>query len=366
MVDYLVYLTISAATFALFALGLNVQWGLTGLINFGHVAFMTVGAYGAILLSMQGVPLLASVAIGAGLAALLGLLVGTTALRLREDYLAIVTIGISELLRQIALNEEWLTQGALGLQQFPLPLADYQPGPWGKGAAIAVLTLLALIAVAALWRGIRQQQRQRQARQQRSWDLLLWGAAATLLGGTLYTSGAIALANYDYKAGLMLLVLVVLALVYAGVGRLAQSPWGRVLKSIREDEQVPRALGKDIFGYKLQAFMLGSAIAGVAGAFYAWQLTAVYPQNFDPLISFYAWTIVILGGSGRNAGVLLGAVLFWGYNSLTRFVLPDLLPLDDARVSALRIMAIGAILMGLMVWRPQGVLGSKEELTLGR
>ena len=111
MVGYLVFLTISTGLFALFGLGLNLQWGFAGLINFGHVAFMTVGAYTTVLLSSKGVPLFIAVIIGAAIAALLGLLIGSSTLRLREDYLAIVTIGVSELLRLIALNEEWLTQG---------------------------------------------------------------------------------------------------------------------------------------------------------------------------------------------------------------------------------------------------------------
>jgi neutral amino acid transport system permease protein len=108
MFGYLVVLVISAATYALFGLGLNLQWGFTGLINFGHVAFMTVGAYTTVLLSAQGVPMAIAVLIGAALAAILGLLIGLSTLRLREDYLAIVTIGVSELIRLVVLNEEWL------------------------------------------------------------------------------------------------------------------------------------------------------------------------------------------------------------------------------------------------------------------
>ncbi|NJO94006.1 MAG: branched-chain amino acid ABC transporter permease, partial [Hydrococcus sp. RM1_1_31] len=119
---YIVFLISSAGLYGLFALGLNVQWGYTGLINFGHVAFMTIGAYTTALLSILGVPLLIAVLIGAGLAALLGLLIGMTTLRLREDYLAIVTIGVSELVRLVALNEEWLTKGSFGIQRYPLPL----------------------------------------------------------------------------------------------------------------------------------------------------------------------------------------------------------------------------------------------------
>ena len=164
----------------------------------------------------------------------------------------------------------------------------------------------------------------------------------------------------------MLLVLLILALVYWGLQVLVKSPWGRVLKAIREDEEIPRALGKNVFWYKLQAFMLGGAIAGVAGAFYAWQLTTVYPSNFEPLVTFNAWTMVVLGGAGNNAGAVLGAIIFWAYDALTREYLPQLGLLNSTQLGPFRIMVIGLILMVLMIWRPQGLLGKKEELTLGK
>ncbi len=381
MVGYLTFLTISTAIFALFGLGLNLQWGFTGLINFGHVAFMTIGAYATVLLVDDlGVPMPLAVICGALLAAVLGASVGTATLRLREDYLAIVTIGVSETLRLVALNEEWLTRGARGVQGFPLPLEDFRPNAIGKGACIALLSLVFALGAWYLWRWLRSVKLP---------SAIAGGILGYGLGGSVYVSGVLALLDYRYKAGLMLLVVLVLATVYGLLEWLTASPWGRVLKAIREDEEIPRALGKNVFWYKLQAFMLGGAIAGVAGTFYAWQLTTVYPNNFLPLISFYAWTIVALGGAGNNAGVLLGSVIFWAYESLTRFVLPGLrrsleaLPLsdgsvweapvggltwflDDARLGAFRIMVIGAILMALMVWRPQGILGKREELTLGR
>lgn len=289
---FLVLVATSVATYALFSLGLNLQWGFTGLINFGHVAFMAIGAYTTVLLSMAGVPIILAAIVGAILAALLGFLIGLSTLRLREDYLAIVTIGVSELVRLVAQNEEWLTKGSFGVQGYPLPLGD--------------------------------------------------------------------------SVGLMILSLLAVALVFWLLERLVRSPWGRVLKAIREDEQIPKALGKNIFWYKLQSFMLGGAIAGIAGSFNAWYLTTVYPTNFEPLITFNAWTIVVLGGAGNNVGTIIGAILFSTYYEITRFVLPQIIPLDTARLAAFRIMLIGLILIILMMWRPQGILGKKEELTLGR
>jgi neutral amino acid transport system permease protein len=376
MIAYLTSLIIFSGIFALFGLGLNLQWGLTGLINFGHVAFMTIGAYTTILLSLQGWPIVLAVAIGAGLAALLGLLVGISTLRLREDYLAIVTIGVSEVVRLVALNEEWLTRGARGVYGYPLPLAQVPDAPWVAPVAIALWTGIFGAAGWSLWRWFRQALRSRQqaaqgqvtgtTQQPPSKGRLALGGISALMGLLLYGCGAIALWDFNYKGGLMLLVVAVLGLVYWQLERLGRSPWGRVLKAIREDEEIARALGKNVFWYKLQSLMLGGAIAGVAGSFYAWNLTFINPDGFIPLMTFQAWTIVVLGGAGNNAGTLLGSVLFWGYTTLTRFVLPALLPLDDARLGAFRLMVMGLILVVLMMWRPQGILGKKEELTLGQ
>ena len=383
MVGYLVFLITSVGLFAIFALGLNLQWGFTGLINFGHVAFMTVGAYTTVLLSSLGVPLLFAVIAGAALAALLGFVIGLSTLRLREDYLAIVTIGVSEVLRLVALNEEWLTRGTFGVQRFPLPLDGYQPNAIGNIVNFALLTLVGIFALWQLGKGLKNQWREQKAIQGKSYKptskvgLIIGGIIGLALILTAYVYGCFALADYDYKVGLMLLVLLVLVIIYWGLQLLVSSPWGRVLKAIREDEEIPRALGKNVFWYKLQAFMIGGAIAGIAGAFYAWQLTVVYPNNFQPLVTFNVWTMVVLGGAGSNAGTLLGVVIFWAYDALTRSYLPAIVSwlavyfpifeeFDSSRQGAFRVMIIGLILMILMVWRPQGILGKKEELTLGR
>lgn len=377
MVDYLTFLITFAALYALFALGLNVQWGFAGLINFGHVAFMTLGAYATAQLSLIGVPIFISVGIGLLLAALLGLLIGTSTLRLREDYLAIVTIGVSELLRLIVNNEKWLTddgrwrEGSFGIQRYPLPL-NLELNLLTRYLLIGILTLLGIWAVGVLWKNLVRQWRESQGIKDKSyqprkpWAIIIWGLIALAIIIAIYCTGILALLNYSYKAGLMLLVLITLAIVYGSLEFLISSPWGRILKAIREDEEIPKALGKNVFWYKLQAFMLGGVIAGLAGSFFAWQLTTIYPSNFLPLLTFNAWIIVILGGSGSNAGTLLGAIIFWAYDSLTRFFLPQLGFFNESQADAFRIMVIGLILMILMMWQPQGILGKKEELTLGR
>jgi neutral amino acid transport system permease protein len=377
MIEYLIFLAISTATFSLFGLGLNLQWGFTGLINFGHIAFMTLGAYTTVLLSLKGVPLLLSAGIGAIVAALLGLVIGFATLRLREDYLSIVTIGTGELIRLIVNNQDlpvgntWIS-GSFGVQSYVIPLST-TPNLFFRLVMIGVLTLLTGITLFSLWRWLRTAQISASNNTVRNSSLkqeftsrLIVGIALGLLATAIYISGVIGLYNYNPKAGLMLFILLILAFVFWRLEILVRSPWGRVLKSIREDEEVPKALGKNVFSYKLQSLMLGGAIAGIAGAFFAWQLGAIYPDNFQPQLTFDAWIMVILGGSGNNLGTILGAVIFFAYDALTREVLPKIVPLDVERIGAFRIMFIGLLLMVLMIWRPQGILGKKEELTLGK
>jgi len=377
MFDYLIFLAISTAVFALFGLGLNLQWGFTGLINFGHIAFMTLGAYTTVLLSLKGVPLLIAAVVGAMVAALLGLLIGFATLRLREDYLAIVTIGTGELIRLVVNNQElpvgdtWVS-GAFGVQSYAIPFST-EPNLVIRLVMIGLLTLLAAVTFFALWRWIRTAQRflvadtaKKTSSKQEAASRLGVGIVLGLLTAAIYISGVMGLYNYNPKAGFMLLSLLVLAFVFWRLEILVRSPWGRVLKAIREDEEIPKALGKNVFWYKLQSLMLGGAIAGVAGAFFAWQLSAIYPDNFQPQLTFDAWIMVILGGSGNNIGTILGAVIYFAYDAITREVLPRIIPLDEARLGAFRIMVIGLILMVLMIWRPQGILGKKEELTLGK
>lgn len=377
MIEYLIFLAISTATFALFGLGLNLQWGFTGLINFGHIAFMTLGAYTMVLLSLKGVSLLLSAIIGAIVAALLSLVIGFATLRLREDYLSIVTIGTGELIRLIVNNQElpvgntWIS-GSFGIQSYVIPLSS-TPNLFFRIIMIIVLNILTGITLFSLWRWVQTAQISASNNIVRNSSLkqefisrLIVGIALGLLAGAIYISGVIGLYNYKPKAGLMLLVLLILAFVFWRLEILVRSPWGRVLKSIREDEEIPKALGKNVFSYKLQSLMLGGAIAGIAGAFFAWQLAAIYPDNFQPQLTFDAWIMVILGGSGNNLGTILGAVMFFAYDALTREFLPKIVPLDVERIGAFRIMFIGLLLMVLMIWRPQGILGKKEELTLGK
>ncbi len=367
--DYLVFLVTIAAIYAIFALGLNLQWGFTGLLNFGHAGFMAIGAYTAILLSLAGVPLLIAVIAAGLLASVLGLVMGISTLRLREDYLAIVTIGFSEIIRLIAVNEEWLTNGTFGIQGFKIPLENFRPTLATRYGMVAIFT--AIVGYGA-WRAGRYFWKQLQSAQGRSLGLTsLWAVILGVIGLALYIPCVNALLNFKQQPaqnGLLFLSVVTLAIVYAALDTLVHSPWGRVLKSIREDEEVPRALGKNVFLYKLQSLMIGGFIAGIGAVFQAWQLSNIYPTQYQTDITFTTWTIVVLGGAGSNPGTLLGAAIFWAYSALTRDLgqVPFLSGLAADQIGALRIMIIGLILIVLMMWRPQGILGNKDELSLGR
>jgi ABC-type branched-subunit amino acid transport system permease subunit len=287
-----------AGIYGIFALGLNLQWGYAGLLNFGHVAFMAIGDYATILLSMNGISLPLAVLAGMILAGVAGAFLGVATLKLREDYLAIVTIGFSEILRFLLLNEAWLTKGSFGLYGYPRPFQDL-------------------------------------------------------------------VSAQDYNLLLMCIVVFALAVVYALLEILARSPWGRVLKSIRDDEAVSVSLGKNAFQYKIQTLVLGSAIAALSGSLLAFYLQYINPMNFQPVETFYAWIIVIMGGSGNNRGTIIGAILLWGFFSTTRFI-EGYLYFSPSAASAMRIVLIGTILIVLMMFRPQGILGRKEELAIGR
>lgn len=288
---YLVSIGIVVLIYALLAIGLNLQYGETGLINFGHVAFFAIGAYASALLSLKGVPLWLSFPAAAALAALAAVPLGMAALRLREDYLAIVTLGFSETTRLVIQQEEWLTRGVQGLPGVPALFASA-----GTDA--------------------------------RNW--LQLGA----------------------------LVCAVLAAVVA-TRLLQKSAFGRLLRAIRDNEPAVAALGKDPAGYKIRVFMLGAALAGIAGAFYAHFVTFITPEQFVPLVTFYVWMSIILGGVGSLRGALLGTLVLVVFLEGSRF-LRDLVPgIAEAQMAHIRLGVVGLALIFCMLYRPQGMFGKR-------
>jgi branched-chain amino acid transport system permease protein len=291
MIAYLAAMAIIALIYSLLALGLNLHWGHTGLINFGHVAFFAIGAYASAMLTLGGAPIAAGAVAATVLAGLAALPIGWVAVRLRSDYLAIVTIGFSETVRLVLQNEVWLTRGPMGLPGVPRPFGWFGPGA-------NELVYLAMLAV-------------------------------------------------------------VVAVVYTLLERVVRSPFGRVLRAIREDEDAAAALGKDVVGFKVRSLVLGAAIAGLAGSFYAHYINYVVPDQFLPLVTFYVWIAVILGGSGSNPGALVGTAILMVFLEGTRFVKDWGFALDEVRLAALRFVVVGLALVLLVLHRPQGLLGER-------
>ena len=288
---YLVSIGIVVLIYALLAIGLNLQYGETGLINFGHVAFFAIGAYASALLSLKGVPLWLSFPSAAVLAALAAIPLGMAALRLREDYLAIVTLGFSETTRLVIQQEEWLTRGVQGLPGIPALFASAGTGARNlmQMAALVVAVLLALLAIRLL----------------------------------------------------------------------QKSAFGRLLRAIRDNEAAVAALGKDPAGYKIRVFMLGAALAGIAGAFYAHFVTFITPEQFVPLVTFYVWMSIILGGVGSLRGALVGTLVLVVFLEGSRF-LRDLVPgIAEAQMAHVRLGVVGLALILCMLYRPQGIFGKR-------
>jgi branched-chain amino acid transport system permease protein len=315
-VDFWVFVGVVAGIFTIFALGLQVQFGFAGLLNFGHVAFMAVGAYTmAILVVKAGWPMWAAALAAIGLAMAVGVLIGLPTVRLRADFLAIATIAFGEIVRLIALNESELTGGPQGTINL-------------EGAGTAA-------SFNEEWRSFENTVRE--------WLELGFGEVSR-------------------NQTMLVIIWTVVLLLILLLQFLVHSPWGRVLKSIREDEDAASALGKNVFAYKLQALALGAALGALAGLFFAFQFSFFSPQDFDPLTTFFAWIIVILGGTGRNWAVPVGALLFGVIFAGTRFA--DIPFFDSADQAFLRLILIGLILIALMAFRPQGLFGRREEMIL--
>jgi branched-chain amino acid transport system permease protein len=305
--------------YALAALGLAVHFGFAGLINMGIAGFMALGAYGyAISILTFGFPWWGGVLVGMAASALFALILGIPTLRLRGDYLAIVTIAAAEVVRLLFLTTAFdpVTGSADGLSGYhtsfrdanPIPDGTYGFGPWTYNANDWWVRILGLVALAIA-------------------VLVVW--------------------------------------------RLMTSPWGRVLKGIREDEDAVRSLGKNVFQYKMQALVLGGVIAGVGGIVYALP-SAVNSGVYVTSLTFFVYTALLLGGAATVFGPLIGSLIFWVLQTLLSNVLPALvaagiLPfMSQIQASTLRFILVGLALMLLVVFRPQGILGDKKELTFVR
>ncbi len=302
--------------FALAALGLALHFGFVGLLNFGIAGFMAIGAYGYAISSLTfGFPWWAAMFVGVLGSALFAVLIGIPTLRLRGDYLAIVTIAAAEVVRLMFTSFAFIevTGSADGLSEYqtswraanPYPPGNYGFGPWTYTANQFWTLTFGIVAVVVC-------------------ALLLW--------------------------------------------RLVKSPWGRVLKGIREDEDAVRALGKNVFAYKMQALIIGGVFAGLGGIVYVLP-SSTNPAVFLPSLTFFVWTALLLGGAATVFGPLLGAIIFWVLQAFVGALLPALVEsgilgfMTTQQASTMRFILVGIGLILLIVFRPQGILGNKKELT---
>lgn len=306
--------------YALAAIGLNVHFGYTGLLNFGQSAFLGVGAYGiAITVATFGLPLWLGVGIGLLAAVVLALLLGIPTLRLRADYLAIVTIAAAEIIRLFyrATDLRKWTGASDGLQSFSQDFYDLNPFS-GDGVEFWVINF----TPRELW--------------------------VMLVGWTL--------------------VLLSCLVVYL----LMSSPWGRVLKAIREDEDAVRSLGKNVFSYKMQSLVIGGVIGSLGGFVYALDRAAVQPDTYGTEFTFFAYTIVILGGAARVFGPVVGSMIFWVLlvfidstlsEASNNKVFPEWF-MTTSQAGSVRYILVGLGLILLLIYRPQGIFGDKREVML--
>lgn len=308
-----------AVIYALAAIGLNVQFGYTGLLNFGQAGFLAIGAYAiAVTVSTFGLPFFLGVGIGIVLSVLMALLLGIPTLRLRADYLAIVTIAAAEIIRMIVRSvalEETLG-GTDGLQAFSdsfYALNPYSPGAYGIGELISF-------------------------DHRTMWVLTVGWVFVVLISFVLYL--------------------------------VMKSPWGRVLKAIREDEDAVRSLGKNVFAFKMQSLVIGGLIGCVAGFIFALSRSAVQPDLYSTELTFYAYTVLILGGTARILGPIVGSAIFWVLLILVKTGLEEAVNsgaitfITVNQVGAINLMFVGLGLMLLLIFRPQGIFGDKREIAL--
>ncbi|WP_167138336.1 branched-chain amino acid ABC transporter permease [Diaminobutyricimonas sp. TR449] len=302
--------------YALAAIGLAVHFGYAGLLNMGIAAYMAIGAYGyAISVLTFGFPWWLGILLGLAASVVFSFILGIPTLRLRGDYLAIVTIAAAEIVRLLFLTTTFdeFTGSADGLSGYhtsfrasnPIPPGTYGFGPWVYNET--------------------------------GWWVRIIGIVFVILAA---------------------------AIVWA----LMRSPWGRVIKGIREDEDAVRALGKNVFSYKMQALVLGGIFGALGGVVYALP-SSVNPGVYVTSLTFFVWTALLLGGAATVFGPILGSIIFWLVQTFLSNVLPALvqsgvLPfMSVVQAQTLRFIIVGVALMLLVIFRPQGILGNKKELT---
>lgn len=289
-----------ALIYVILGLGLNIVVGFAGLLDLGYVGFYAVGGYTYALLNQYfGFTFWECLPLAAGMSALFGFLLGFPVLRLRGDYLAIVTLGFGEIIRLLLNNLTSLTGGPDGVSGIPKPTVF----------------------------GIEM------------------ARTASVEGGTTFHE----LLGLTYQGGHMVIFLYFLALLlvlftYFVTSRLIRMPMGRAWEALRDDEIACRSLGINPTKIKLSAFTLGAAFAGLAGSFFAARQGLVNPESFTFIESALILAIVVLGGMGSQLGVILAAILL------------TILPEVARSFAEYRMLIFGLVMVLMMIWRPQGLL----------
>lgn len=311
----------TSAAYALAALGLAIHFGFTGLLNFGQAGFMALGAYGFGISTLTfHFPVWGAVLVGIGASIVFALILGIPTLRLRADYLAIVTIAASEIVRLIFTTnslDQW-TGSANGLSGYKDGFAALNPFPPGT-----------------------------------------------------YGFGPFTMNEYDLWLRVVAWTLVILACLLTW--QLMRSPWGRVVKGVREDEDAVRSLGKNVYFYKMQSLILGGVFGSVAGVIFVLP-RAIVPANFSTTLTFFLYTILLLGGAATILGPVVGSIIFWVLlSAVSGFIARaqevgwfDFIGMSSVQAGQSRFIIVGIALMLLVIFRPQGIFGNKKELAFAK
>jgi len=301
VISFLVYLAIMMGIYGILSLSLNLQYGFTGLANFGQVAFFCLGAYvSTIIVLPLGMPFILGLVGGMIVAGLFGYIIAIPTADLKEDYWAIVTLAAAEIVRIFFLNEDWVVGGG-----------PYVGGAFGVG-------------------GIPQPLRSHFSAQ-------------------------------TYPFFYLTIVMLALAATYLVINRLTQSPFGRVIKSIREGDSLPLAMGKDVRKFRVRVMAIGGSFGGLAGSLWAHYHGFISPNEFLPLETFIIWAMVIVGGKGNNKGAVVGAIIIMAFYNSTRF-LKDYLPIEEVTLASLRMVAIGILIVLAMLFMKDGLIKEKKAL----
>ncbi|MHB1173460.1 MAG: branched-chain amino acid ABC transporter permease [Lacisediminihabitans sp.] len=299
--------------YALAALGLTVHFGFTGLLNFGQAGFMAVGGYAFAITTVKfDWPLWAALLACIVGSVIFALLLGIPTLRLRADYLAIVTIAAAEIIRYTVKTPDIS------------PITGGSDGINGSSRGFYALNPLPDIQ---------------------------------------YGFGVLRYTNNDVWIILVGWTIVIIAALL--VRQLMRSPWGRVVKGIREDEDAVRSLGKNVTWYKMQSLILGGVLGGLATIIVIIP-TSLQPDNYGTQTTFFLFTIILLGGATTVLGPIVGSIIFWVVLSLSDGILSllvnyHLIPISPVQQGPIRFIIVGIALMLLVIFRPQGIFGKKRE-----